>query len=279
MKNIKNIVVATDFSVTARHAYVYAKKLAKALSAALTVVHVKENLMIASDVVILVSVEEDSQITSNIEQLISEEKDGDNELQEINIKILNGEPVKVLTELSKNNDTDLIVIGTTGLSDVLTKIFGSTSLKVSNKAHCPVILVPRDVKWHALEQIMFASNYDSMTSEFVQHITDFVVGLNSNIHFVNVKNFDPLFEAKQKEIDWNKLTANDSALQYEKHTIYGNDTVEQLKNYCEEKNIDLMVFVSKHRDFWENLMHKSITERIALFTTIPIMVMHVDDKQ
>ncbi|MBA2613596.1 MAG: universal stress protein [Bacteroidetes bacterium] len=277
MKNIKNIIVATDFSVTARHAYVYAKKLAKTLSATLTVVHVKKNLMIASDVVVLFSPDENKHIIRDIEQFINEEK-GSDELQEIKIKVLNGEPVRVLTELSKDNGADIIVMGTTGLSDALTKIFGSNSLKVSNKAHCPVLLVPRDVKWRPLEQIMFASNYDSMTTEFVKNVADFAVGLNSNIHFVNVKNFDPLFEAKQKEIDWNKLMAADSALQYEKHTIYGNDTVEQIKNYCEEKDIDLMVFVSKHRNFWENLVHKSITERIALFTTIPIMVMHVDDK-
>ena len=281
MKKIKNIIVATDFSVTSRKAYCYAKQLANVLNAALTIVHVKSDLIMVSDVMITsFPIEEEEALIKEVEVLITEENIAMDEAivkQEVKIKIINGDPVSALTQLSKNADTDLIVMGTTGLADILTKIFGSVSITLSNKAHCPVILVPRDVKWQPIKHIMFASNYDSMTSEFVNNVAGFALNFHADIDFLNVKNFDPLFEIKQKDIDWDKLIIHDPNLSFEKHTIYGNDTIEQLKKYSEEKGISLMAFASKHRNFWENLVHKSITERSILSTTIPIMVMHLDD--
>ncbi len=49
MKKISNIVVSTDFSVTARNAFRYAKGLATVLNASISVVHVKEYMMSTYD--------------------------------------------------------------------------------------------------------------------------------------------------------------------------------------------------------------------------------------
>jgi nucleotide-binding universal stress UspA family protein len=284
MKKIKNITVAVDFSITARNAYRYARALAEALNASLTIVHIKENVLIVSDVMIspLPSEEHRMHLITDIKELVAEENMAAGSLiaeQEAEIRILTGDPVAVLTELSENKDADLIVIGTTGLSDVLTTIFGSTSLKVSNKAKCPVILVPVNAHWQPVEQILFASDYDSMTSELTRHIIDFALNIHAGIHFVNVRNYDPILEPRQKDIDWDKLfVAHDTDLSFEKHTIYGNDTVAELRKYSAEKNINLVAFVSKHRNFWQNLSHKSITENMTLSAATPIMVMHLDDE-
>lgn len=284
MKQIQNILVATDFSVTSRNAYRYARNLASSLGAALTIIHVKENLIMTSDVMITSFPPEDgTELIMEIRQLMSEEDaitGKESSQKEVKIEIITGDPVQVLTELSQSDNTDLIVIGTTGLADVLTKIFGSTSIKVSNKAHCPVIIVPRDAPWQPIEQIVFASNYESMKSEQVNNITDFATHINADVHFINVKSYDPVLENKQKETNWEELFgSNHSDLNFEKHTIYGNDTIEQLQKYSEEKGIDLLAFVSMHRNFWENIMHKSVTENMALSSIIPIMVMHFDDEK
>lgn len=279
MKNIQNIVVATDFSATARDAYKYARELSNTLGATLTIVHVKENLIMGSDV--MIATKDNGQLIKNIEDLIVEENNSVRSTlkQDVKIKILSGDPVDALVEISKSEEADLLVIGTTGLADVLTKLFGSVSIKVSNKAHCPVILVPRDATWQPIKQILFASNFDSMTKGLSHDVIDFALNIHAGVHFVNVRNYDPPFEAKQKDIDWNELfIATDPNLSFEKHTIYGNDTIEELKKYSEEKNINVIAFVSKHRNFWEHLMHSSITENAALTTVLPIMVMHLDDK-
>lgn len=283
MKTIKNIIVTTDFSVTSRKAYNYAKSFAAVVNAALTIVHVKENSLMVSDVMVSpFSIEDNEALTKDIEVLMAEEDLATMSVrnkQPTKIKIFSGDAVSVLTKLSVHDETDLIIMGTTGLSDILTKLFGSTSISVSNKAHCPVILVPRDATWQPIKRIMFASNFDSITTDFVNEMNDFAINVGANIDFLNVKNFDPLFEKEQKEIDWDKIVINNKHVSFQQHTIYGEDTVEELKKYSEDKGINLMAFVSKHRNFWQNLMHKSSTENTALSTIIPIMVIHFDDRK
>jgi|GEM_PF-1052685 len=279
MKKIRNIAVGIDFSLPSINAYHYALALAKKIGAELTLVHVKRDSSITSDVIISsFPPDNNDRLIKKIRGLINEDPET-TKLSATKIKILTGDVVTVFTELPENTGTDLIVLGNNGLSNVVTKLFGSTALKISNRTHCPVMLVPREAQWQDLKQLLFASDYDSMSSIFVTKITDFATNVHANIHFVNVRNYDPILEPKQKDINWNGLlTGNTSNLDYKKSTIYGNDTVEELKKYSEANNIDLIAFASKHRIFWTDLTHKSTTSKMALSTTVPLMVMHLDDE-
>lgn len=284
MKNIKNITVATDFSVTSRNAYRYAKLLAKSMNATLTVVHVRESIMMLSDVTMApFPIINDTDFISQIEEFVIEENKLLNistTLSEIKAKILRGNVLDVLVSLSKEDTTDLIIIGTTGLSDVFTKLFGSTSVSLSNLAHCPVLLIPRGAKYTSIEQIMYASNYDSLSPAMIQEISEFAISTKADLHFVNVRNFDPMLEDKQKEFSWDELfVSKNSNFYYERQTVYGNDTVKELIKYSTDKAIDMMCFVSNHRGFWQNLMHKSVTENMAISSLIPMMVIHIDDNE
>ena len=55
--------------------------------------------------------------------------------------ILNGMPFLEIIRYAKENDVDMIVIGTDGRSGVEHMMFGSTAEKVVRKAHCPVLSV------------------------------------------------------------------------------------------------------------------------------------------
>jgi nucleotide-binding universal stress UspA family protein len=66
-------------------------------------------------------------------------------------------------------------------------------------------------------------------------------------------------------------------LSFKIQSIYGEDKIEALKKYADANRINLMVFVSQHRGFWENLVHSSVTQNVAMASDIPIMVLHMDD--
>lgn len=279
MKKINNVAVGIDFSENSANAYRYAKAFAKSVKASLTLVHVKEYPLVALEPSAPVFAQQNNDtLIKEIEKLIAKENEN-TEIKEVKIKILEGNPVEVLSELPENTGTDILILGTTGSSKVSVKFLGSTSLKISGRAHCPVMLIPIKAKWQALDQILFASNYDSLTSVFVNKITDFTRNLHTVVHFVNVRNYDPILEPAQKDVDWSGLLQGNSPnFAFKKATIYGNDTVKELKNYCDVNKIQLMAFANKSRGFWANLVHKSTTTEMALSTTIPLMVMHLDDE-
>jgi nucleotide-binding universal stress UspA family protein len=284
MKNIKNILVPTDFSVTSRNAYHYAKRLAITLDATITVLHVNQYFMPIAEVAIG-SISEDEVVKMSEEAMtafVVDEDDIDHWKMikhRVKTTILKGDLVPILVEMSKKNDTDLIVMGMTGMQDFIGKIIGSASLDVSNQAKCPVILVPRDAKWHKIEKVMYASNYSSTTPKMIGNITDFALAINAGVHFVHVEDFSADYKDNIAKIIWTELFSaeNTPSLSFEIHTISGGNKIEELQKYAEENEINLMAFVSKHRNFWQNLVHKSVTEHIAISTEIPMMVMHLDD--
>lgn len=280
MKKIKNILVPTDFSLTAKNSFRYAKMLAETLDATVTVVHINEYFIPVSEIAIApLSETEESQIEEAMDTFVSEDvAEGVLVKSNVKTKILKGDPVERLLALSESDDVDMIVMGSTGLQDFLSKIIGSTSLELANKAHCPVILVPRDAKWQRIDRIMYASNYDSTTPKMIREVTEFALSVNAAVHFVHVEDFNPEQEGKVTEIIWDELfSLTDPNLAFEIHSIYGNDKINELKRYAESNDIDLMAFVSKHRSFWGNLMHKSVTQNIAVSTHTPMLVMHLDD--
>ncbi|AEE53496.1 universal stress protein [Haliscomenobacter hydrossis] len=283
MRKIKNIIVPTDFSVTARNAYQYAQGLAQVLGASITVVHVKEHFIPVSELNIAPFFEnEEIQLAEAMVMFVAEEQaanDGTIVKSKIKTQILRGDPTGSLIELSADPDTDLMVIGTTGLQDVISKAMGSISGTVASKASCPVILVPPLAEWVPIERMLYASNYESMAPGLIGEATDFARFFLADTHFVHVD--DTVFEEKSKTdgVSWDKLFSMiDPKLSYQTHAIYGSNTIEELKKYAEKHHIDLMVFVSKHRSFWENLFHQSTTQNMAVSTDIPMMVLHLDDK-
>lgn len=284
MKNIRNILVPTDFSVTSRNAYHYAKRLAITLDATVTVVHVNSYFMPIPEVAIG-SLSEDEVNKMSEEAMTSFVKDEDGTdhwkmmRHPVKTRILKGNLVETLVDLSRENETDLIVMGMTGMQDFISKIIGSAALEVSGSAKCPVILIPRDTKWHKIDRVMYASNYMSTTPKMVGLITEFAISVDAAIHFVHVEDFTAEVKTDVAKIIWNELFSmtDTPALSFEIHSLSGLDRIEELKNYAEQNDMNLMVFVSKKRSFWRNLMHTSVTENMAIATNIPMMVMHIDD--
>jgi nucleotide-binding universal stress UspA family protein len=284
MKKIKNIIVPTDFSVTSRNAYHYAKRLAVTLDATITVLHVNQYFMPIDEIAIgSISEDEVTKMSEEAMQAFVVDEDGIDHWtmikHRVKTSVMKGDLVPILVGMSKQSETDLIVMGMTGLQDFIGKIIGSASLDVSNKAHCPVILVPRDAKWHKIEKVMYASNFTSITPKMVGNITDFALAVNAGVHFIHVEDATKDYKKNVAKIIWASLFSADDAppLSYEIHTIEAGNTIEQLQKYAQDNQINLMTFMSKHRSFWQNLVHTSVTENMAISTEIPMMVMHLDD--
>jgi nucleotide-binding universal stress UspA family protein len=279
MKNIRNILVPTDFSATAHNAFEYAKMIAEIFDARITVVHVEQYLLDASEIAIPVSNKgSHERIQEALQTFVADKEDSDVMVKiKVSTKILRGDTVSHLVELSRSNAYDLIVMGMTGLQDVIAKIIGTTSLDVSNQAECPVLLVPRDTHWQRVDRLLFAADRSTATPQMVRSCLDWAESLQSKIYFVHVDE-NPKGDYKLTETIWEELFhASDPSVAFEMKTITSSDTVGELTKYADRKGIDWFIFVSKHRNFWQNIIHRSISQKVAMTTTKPILVMHLDD--
>lgn len=193
----------------------------------------------------------------------------------ITSKVIYGAPDVALTTYSRH--TDLLVMGATGRGSLGKTLFGSVSIEVSRSAHCPVLFVSKEATFNGFDQVLYASNFDSLNTLSVQQTISFAKRFDGQLHFVHVgpggeKDIDlqrERFEESFKEADYNK------PFLFSK--MVSEDIVDALYEYAFYHRIDLMVFVTHHRAFWDNILHKSVTNEVLASSDIPILVIHSDD--
>ncbi len=203
---------------------------------------------------------------------ISEDK---NKTPNILSKVIYGAPDVALAEYSRH--TDMLVLGATGRGGLGKKLFGSVSVEVSRSAHCPVLFISKEAEFRGFENILYASDFDSLNPLSVKQTVSFAKRFDGQIHFVHV---GPGGEA-DLEVQRARFEASFDDSGYTKPFLFtkmvSEDIVGALYEYAFYHRIDLMVFVTHQRAFWDNILHKSVTNEVLASSDIPILVIHSDD--
>ncbi len=144
---LKKILVATDFSEPSEAALAYGRELARSFGAALTVVHVVENMLTRSygvDAgVMLIDPELQRQVEAGardeIERNLFEEDR--KVLKATGVVLVSNTPAEAIVHFARERNIDLIVMGTHGRGGVAHLVMGSVSERVVRTAPCPVLTV------------------------------------------------------------------------------------------------------------------------------------------
>ena len=137
----KKILVPTDGSEFAKKAQKHALFLAKNSGAEIVAVSVTENNFVNG----LPLDDEIYQLNQVLKERSEENLKEFDELVEDDLKITHvireGSPAKVILQVAKDEDIDLIVMGSSGKSGFDRFIMGSVADKVVNSAKCAVLVV------------------------------------------------------------------------------------------------------------------------------------------
>lgn len=141
---VERILVPIDFSKYAREALIYAKELASTYDAELQLLHIVEETMHPAFYNTGVSTIYDvvPDLEAKAKQALSRllaETPGTAKKAEVFVR--KGRAVRDIVRFAENNDTDLIVIATHGLTGIEHLLIGSVTEKVVRLAPCPVFTV------------------------------------------------------------------------------------------------------------------------------------------
>jgi nucleotide-binding universal stress UspA family protein len=179
--------------------------------------------------------------------------------------------------VAASDRADLIVMGTGG-NRIGARIFGSISTEVSKAAHCPVLFVPAGCSFHSFANILYASNFDSLDSLRIRQAIAFAGRFDSQVHFVHVGPAgEKVMEVERKIFETNYLATHAPKPFLFRKMIADGDVVEMLDEYALMHRIDLLVFVTRQRSFWEGLLHQSISRQALLTSQLPVLVIHADN--
>lgn len=145
MLTISRILVATDFSEASEHALAYATTLARAFDASVHVLHVLEDLAShawTTEVYVAalpgVHEEMERQARERLEAVVPPEQR--DELRLVTA-LRTGSAFVEIVRYARDEEVDLIVLGTHGRGAIAHMLLGSVAERVVRKAPCPVLTV------------------------------------------------------------------------------------------------------------------------------------------
>jgi nucleotide-binding universal stress UspA family protein len=137
----ERILFPTDFSDHAAHAQRYAMSLAKQYGADLHIIHVVQLFSYVVDFGMDNTTQYESVQNSLKEMMDKLLSDLADEPYPITGEVVQGDPVKEIITCARNDNSDLIILGTHGRAALEHVLLGSIAEKVVRKAPCPVLTV------------------------------------------------------------------------------------------------------------------------------------------
>ena len=277
--NMNTILVPTDFSANAKGAFKFANHLAEIYGANLKVIHVHNP---ASDGIIPNEIGSATLMESAKNEMLDRfVKSGTSDSMSdvvtelmIDKELIVGFAAEEIVRYSKEDEIDMIVMGTRGKSGAIEQLFGSVSTHVSQKAACPVWLIPDGYDFSKIDNIICASNYEMVDQEVIETIFQYAETLKSKIHFVHVEKenkSDPMGELVLEKLFRQKLPDQDFIFSSIEH----QSVWEGVCQYASKKDANLIALVTKQRGFLDSLFHKSVTKQVILHAKCPILVLHI----
>jgi nucleotide-binding universal stress UspA family protein len=284
MTTIKRILVPTDFSENARTAYEYAIDLAEKYKASIDVIHIYTPVddgipMIAPDRVSSIELKE--KLTEFVTHSIEDDDDeGYISLRKVkvNAELKFGMVTDTIIDLSKK-DYDLVVMGSIGAGSFAEIVFGSVTTKVAQDAFCPVLVVPKNSRFHSIKKLLYACDFKHKSFKHPALITEVATLFKSKIDLVYVKYKDSKNENYTQDLsDMQAVFATQAPnLTVKTHVVEEDDVFYGINHFAEEHQTDMVVLITRHYSFLEKAFRSSVTKEMAMYTKLPLWIIKTMD--
>lgn len=282
---MKAILVPVDFSENATNALHYAVEIAKVSEASITLFnsfHVAITASLAttppSDYIESMIQERSESHQKRLYTLVDKYITGQRYTKtgkpiEAECITLQGVAAEQIEELSLSNQYDLIVMGTKGVSGAAEVLWGSIASHTVRHAKIPVLVVPEHTKAFTLNKMVYATNFDKRDIWAIDYLRDFSNAFSSEITCLHISD-----SSRKDASDMDRLKSLEAHYWFTPVNKMNFELVKEhsvekgLKQYFEENKIDLIAVMPQEKSFIERLFSKSMSEKLAMHSSIPLLV-------
>lgn len=270
------ILCPIDFSECALNALEYAAKIGEKYKAKLIVFHVLNK----QDYQNLAPLDLDGTYQKEfVEQKLKSLQDAvlkesiPNGLQSCEVVISEGGIVQTTIEYSKKINANLIVVGTEGMNEFKKQVFGSRSSKMVMQTDRDILVVPRKAFFKRPRKLVYASDYVEEDKSAIKKVVEFATFFDSEIDIVHVTSRSRVID---KALHKTMVEEMKPAISYDLVNYvlkaFRDDLALGLENYLQLAKGDILVTISKKKDFFDQLFAKNLSLKMSYFISKPLWV-------
>ena len=275
---MKRILCPTDFSKTATRAMEYAAFLASHAQGHLTLLHIThlplaetaESALVASEVVGEMNRDAIDKLNSACKYL-TEKYPG---TWECNFEVKTAFLTDAVRDYVLHAGYELVVVGSTGGGNTLEEILiGSNTLAIIENLHCPVLSIPTNARLPRIGKIAYASDLQEADTVALQQVLNLAALTGAEVEVVHIDKKEDTASQEKAAAFGRRIEETFSNERVRFSEILHPDEEEGLKGYLTKTNADLLVILKRHRNFFSNLFHSSLTEKLTYHSRFPMLVL------
>lgn len=282
---MKRILVPTDFTEQSENALSFAYQIAKKINGEIELLHVLDapdddpysgmsNISLSGELSDSEGI--DSIYFAKLLEKTSERFEAIKtrpEYSDVKIiyKMQTGTPYKNIIYETESGKVDLIVMGTSGVSDWEEAFVGSNAERVVRNAKCPVFTIQNEISIDKIKNIAYASDFQFNHEHLVGLVKEIGELLNAKIHLVKVNTPTDFKNDKTNYGILKSFAEENKFLNYELHVYNHEEEEDGIICFAESFGIDMIVMATEGRTGFSRLLEGSIAEDVVNFSKIPVL--------
>lgn len=285
---MKTILVPTDFSDNAANALDYAIGLARYVQGSIILFHNSDipvtysgtNLFSAGDLALgsdplvpgaaLATPDLEKIFQAKLEELADQYRQRTGGSLPIATRYQWGGLTDNLNDILRQDQVDLVVMGTRGATTFLDRLIGSTTTSVLQQAHQPVLAIPAEARFQPPKKIAFAAELEHDEQVYLSQLLAFARPFGAAIALVHVNRERESAGLEQRLAELRRQFPDQPLplVQLEEENV-----AKGLETFIRDQQAELMAVGIHERGFWASLFHSSVTEQLAYHTSIPLLAL------
>jgi nucleotide-binding universal stress UspA family protein len=270
---MKKILCPTDFSETAYNAIAYAAKFCHTTDATMTLYNVQSMFNLSP----IEIVKGKASILQTVAKQLEDLSDEVSRVFKIACDAQVEPTVDILSTMieKKSHDFDLIIMGTGGPADLLKFFTGSNTYAAISNANIPVMLIPNNVVFSPVDQMVYAYNYLEDGKLPMTQLIPWIKKCSSKLSVLEV-----LEEAYSEVVNGDlkdtqkliQLVNNEVRMNFD--CIHSSNVALSIHNHVLEKKADMLVLCTHHRNMLTRIFHRSVIKSVSAMASYPVLVVH-----
>lgn len=274
---LQTLLVPTDFSPASLNSIHYAVQLMRELRI--------EKLVVLHAYHVPVSTVETAYMADQALMLEQAEELASTEMTRIEKELLQpagiqyecvnhiGPALEEINQLVEEKNIDLVVMASHKISK-LERLFGSLTTHAIESCKVPVFVVPENYTFAPLHQILYTTDLKHIPYQKTLAPLHYLSqAFNAEITLFNVNpDYNHLEEDEAKELQsLQQELANEKV-----HLAFSDQKGREdaILHYIEENSVDLLVVVPHHHNFFDELFRSSLSKKLALHSSVPLLALH-----
>ncbi len=195
----------------------------------------------------------------------------------ITTKVLNLDPMMAIPQYCNKFKSGLVVMGTKGIGKSKGFQAGSMALHTIENVSIPVLVVPKQYKFKALQtfNIMYLTDFDDKDFKAFRKLMSIVSLFDATVHCIHIQHEkDRISQVMLDElVDHLKNAYPD--FKVDCSLIESHEMTKSINGYVSAKGINLISLSEHKRNFLLSLFSKSVVKEILFEVKTPILVFKI----